>query len=223
LVATNSRHTAERLKRAYDVESVVCPPGVEVAAPGGGRRSPFVLSVGEIEPRKGFDFLIDALGCLGLSTRPPLRILANRSNPTELSRLRKRAQGAGVDLEVRIAPRSDVLEWHYANARLFVYAAHSEPLGLAPLEAMAHGTPVVAVAEGGVCDTVRSGVTGYLVERDPHAFAECVKRLWDDPTTLEVMRGAARAEVIERWDVTLRSERLEALLLSTARAEVSTA
>jgi hypothetical protein len=74
-----------------------------------------------------------------------------------------------------------------------------------------------------VCDTVRSGVTGFLVERDPHAFAENVKRLWDDATTLGVMRGAARAEVIERWDVNLRSERLEALLLSTAGAEVSSA
>jgi len=215
LVVTNSRHTADRLRTAYDVESVVCPPGVALPARSERRRSCFVLSVGEIEPRKGFGFLIDALGRL-CDPRPPLRILANRANATELSRLRERARIAGVDLDVQVAPRGDVLAWHYAHASLFVYAAHNEPLGLAPLEAMAHGTPVVAVGEGGVAETVRSGITGYLVERDAAEFARCVQRLWCDHVRLASMRTAARSDVAVRWDVARRAEELEGLLQSTS-------
>jgi glycosyltransferase involved in cell wall biosynthesis len=219
LVVTNSHHTADRLSSAYDVESVVCPPGVPLPVVSDHGRSSFVLSVGEIEPRKGFDLLIDALGRLPQSIRPPLRVVANRANPTELARIKERAVRSGVALRVMVAPGPDVLAAHYANARLFVYAAHNEPLGLAPLEAMAHGTPVVAVAEGGVTETVASGITRYLLERDAGQFAECLEGLLRDDVSLAAMRRAARAHVREHWDVACRAKALEQLLITTARAK----
>jgi glycosyltransferase involved in cell wall biosynthesis len=218
LVATNSHHTADRLEAAFDVESVVCPPGVPLPVGSEHQRSPFVLSVGEIEPRKGFGFVIDALGRLGESLRPPLRVLANRANPTELDRITARARRAGVALKVVVAPDPDLLAWHYANARLFVYAAHHEPLGLAPLEAMARGTPVIAVAEGGVPETVVSGVTGYLVPRDPHQFAWSVERLLGDDASRAAMSRAARTHIELGWDIARRAEALEELLVATARS-----
>jgi len=50
-----------------------------------------------------------------------------------------------------------------------VYSARLEPFGLAPLEANACATPVVAVAEGGVRESIRNGVNGVLIsERRPH-------------------------------------------------------
>jgi len=217
LVVTNSHHTADRLKSAYHVESVVCPPGVPLPVASDCGRSSFVLSVGEIEPRKGFGFLIDALGRLREPERPPLRVLANRANATELARIRERALRSGVALHVVVAPDADVLAWNYANAKLFVYAAHNEPLGLAPLEAMAHGTPVLAVGEGGVAETVASGVTGYLAERDADQFARYLERLLRDDASLAAMGRAARARIEQRWDVVRRAEALEELLITTAR------
>ena len=53
----------------------------------------------------------------------------------------------------------------YGAARLLIAAAIHEPFGLTPLEAMATGTPVVAVADGGYVETVRPGVNGALVPR----------------------------------------------------------
>jgi glycosyltransferase involved in cell wall biosynthesis len=217
VVVTNSRHTAARLRSAYGVEAVVCPPGVPLPVENDHDRSSFVLSVGEIEPRKGFGFLVDALGRMVEPVRPPLRVLANGVNPTELARIRERALRSGVALEVLVAPDAKVLAWHYANAGLFVYAAHHEPLGLAPLEAMAYGTPVVAVAEGGVVETVVPGTTGYLVERDADQFAGCLDRLLRDETSLAAMRKAARAHVQRNWDVARRALALEELLIATAR------
>ena len=83
---------------------------------------------------------------------------------------------------------------------------------------MAHGTPVVAVAEGGVAETVQPGVTGYLVERDASQFALCVEGLLRNQLSLEAMRGNARAEVVSQWDVARRTAALEELLLSTSGA-----
>ena len=50
-----------------------------------------------------------------------------------------------------------------------LYTPHLEPFGLAAIEAMASGTPVVAVREAGPCETVVDGETGFLCERDPDA------------------------------------------------------
>jgi glycosyltransferase involved in cell wall biosynthesis len=216
VVATNSRHMALRLRAAYGVEPVVCPPGVPLPPVTTTPRSSFVLSVGEVEPRKGHAFVVDALARLPSGLRPPLRVMANAANPTELARICRRAEEAGVALEVRVAPPETVLRWSYAQAALFVYAAHHEPFGLAPLEAMAHGTPVVAVAEGGVAETVLSGVTGYLASRSEGRFAEHVRQLLDDEVLRSRMGRAARAHVEARWALAPRAKALEELLLATA-------
>jgi len=219
VVATNSRHTAARLRAAYHVESVVCPPGVPLPAMVETERLPFVLSVGEVEPRKGFRFLLDALARLPVDIRPRLFVLANRANPVELARLHEHARDLSVALEVLVAPSGRTLAWHYAHARLFVYAAHNEALGLAPLEAMAHRTPVVAVGEGGVAETVVSGATGYLTTRDVHRFAECVRLLLEDDLRCVRMGRNARAHVEEQWALEQRARALEALLASTAAVD----
>jgi glycosyltransferase involved in cell wall biosynthesis len=74
-----------------------------------------------------------------------------------------------------------------------------EPFGLVPLESMACGTPVVAVAEGGVRESVTHGKTGLLAERLPQQFAEALRSLLEDPTLGARLGGYAREEALERW------------------------
>jgi glycosyltransferase involved in cell wall biosynthesis len=63
-----------------------------------------------------------------------------------------------------------------------------EDFGIAPVEAMAAGKPVVAYGRGGVTETVEDGVTGILVDRqEPDAFADAIRRIDDlrfDPSAL---------------------------------------
>jgi glycosyltransferase involved in cell wall biosynthesis len=219
VVATNSRHTANRLSAAYQVEAVVCPPGIDLPPPTETEHAPFVLSVGEIEPRKGFMFVMDALACLPAAIRPELCVLANRANPVELARLHEHARDVHVELDVLVAPTERSLAWHYAHATLFAYAARNEALGLAPLEAMAHGTPVVAVGEGGVAETVISGATGYLTKRDVRQFAERVRVLLEDEVGRARMGRRARVHVEEHWALAPRARALEGLLASVARVQ----
>jgi glycosyltransferase involved in cell wall biosynthesis len=65
---------------------------------------------------------------------------------------------------------------------------------------MACGLPVVAVAEGGVVETVSSPRVGVLVERTASDFAGAVKQLLQSPEKLQVMSEAARTYVVRSWD-----------------------
>jgi glycosyltransferase involved in cell wall biosynthesis len=100
-----------------------------------------------------------------------------------------------------------------------VYAPHLEPFGLVPIEAMAAGLPVVAVREGGVRETVREGVTGYLVPRDEAVFAERVLALIGNEEERNRLGRAAVAYARSEW-LWERSVRVvEAALLRLARRE----
>ncbi len=215
-VVTNSDHTARRLRAAYGVDAVVCPPGIDIPPVVPTPESAYVLSVGEVEPRKGYAFLVDALACIEEPLRPPLRIIANRANPIELAQLVRRARGAGVNMEILVDPPASLLWSSYDESRLFVYAAHHEALGLAPLEAMARATPVVAIGEGGVAATVVPGRTGELTPRDPGAFGHAVRALLIDDGRRRRYGAEARRVAESNWSWPARAAALESLLVATA-------
>jgi len=68
-----------------------------------------------------------------------------------------------------------------------------------PLEAMACAAPVVAVAEGGLRESVVPGVTGYLVDRSPAEFGQAIARLVTDPALACRMGETGRDLVLREW------------------------
>ncbi len=87
-----------------------------------------------------------------------------------------------------------------ACADLFVLPSETESFGLAALEALACGVPVVASAVGGLPDVVQHGVTGCLVPpADPHALAQAALSLLDDEPRRLRMAAAARADACARF------------------------
>jgi glycosyltransferase involved in cell wall biosynthesis len=98
-----------------------------------------------------------------------------------------------------------------------LYAPRLEPFGLAPLEANACGVPVIAIAEGGVRETVVDQVNGLLVENNPGAMAEAIARLSSDPSLARKLGVKARHAVKENWDLNAAIDRLEQKLVQYAR------
>jgi glycosyltransferase involved in cell wall biosynthesis len=158
-----------------------------------------VLSVGAIQPRKGFDFLIESLGCLTRASRPSLRLVGNVEVPGYRQFLEDLAERHQVHLAIEVGVAQDTLVGRYNEAAVFAYAPLNEPFGLAPLEAMACGTPVVGVAEGGVRESVADGEGGRLVQRDRKRFAEAIAGLLQEPSTLAEYGRTAREYVMKRW------------------------
>ena len=201
-VLTNSEFMRDTVARVYDIMPATSYHGVDtdIFRPMPGLEPQgYVLSVGAIQPHKGFDFLIESLGRLPALVRPTLRLVGNTETLGERHFLETLAARRGVNLQIEIGVSQETLVRRYNEAALLIYAPYNEPFGLAPLEAMACTCPVVGVAEGGVCETVVDRHTGRLVERDPASFAEAILSIMTDAPQRERYRQQTRAYILEKW------------------------
>jgi glycosyltransferase involved in cell wall biosynthesis len=220
-VLVNSRFMADAVGRIYGVPARVSYHGVDTAQfrPISLDKRRFVLSVGSLTPLKGFDFLVRALARYPADQRPMLVIASNFQNPPERAYLESLAGALGVQLVLTCAVSDEALVRLYNEALLVAYAPVREPFGLVPLEAMACGTPVVAVAEGGIPESVRHEETGLLTSRDPDQFALAIQALIDDPARAREYGARGREHVLAQWtwDAAVRS--LESELVSATQME----
>ncbi|MGB8004849.1 MAG: glycosyltransferase, partial [Gaiellaceae bacterium] len=143
-----------------------------------------VLYAGRLSPEKGVLELVEAADGLNL-------VVAG-DGP-----LRHRVPGA------RGFVPHDALEQLYRRAAVVVCPSRREGFGVACLEAMAHGRPVVATSVGGLRDLVVDGETGFLIPpRDPAALRSALDRLLSDPELRRRLgsAGRERAKVQFGWD-----------------------
>lgn len=198
----NSDFTNARNAAVFGRQAKLCQIGVDTQAfrpletP---LRKDYVVSVGEMSPRKGFDFVVDSLGKIPSGQRPLLRLACNTVYTDELDYVTQRGAGQGVRLEVLTGLGNEQLRVLYSQARLCVYAPREEPFGLVPLEAMACGTPVIGVREGGVQESVIDRCTGLLVERNVETFAEAIQSMLADSGLAEEYGRNGREYVVQKW------------------------
>ncbi len=210
VILTNSYFSREAILRVYGMNSFVSYLGVdtEIFRPLGVERESYVLSVGSLTPAKGFDFIIRALSLIKKEVRPRLVIVGNIAWEPWKVYLEKFAMQREVKLEIKTLIGDSELVELYNQARLCVYAPYLEPFGLVPLEAMACGTPVVAVKEGGVRESVAHNESGLLTERDEQEFAEAITKLLLDENEHQSM-GQRGIELIQNfWTWEHAGERL---------------
>lgn len=209
-ILANSAFSKETIYKAYGLNAFVSHLGVDpkIFRPLELERQNYVLSVGSMEPSKGYDFLINALGMLDQRTRPKLMIVSNAGNDQYTEWIERLAQEKGVHLEKKRLVSDEELVDLYNRATLFLYAPHSEPLGLAVLEAMACGTPVIAVAEGGVRETVAHEETGILTERNEKTFSGAIEMLMENKNKQDALKKKALNSIGSYWNIQRATERL---------------
>ncbi len=177
----------------------------------------FVLAVGRIEPLKGLDILIRAVGELEARVPVDLMIIGGDERAAaEIGRLEAIAAEAGAGEAVRFlgpVAHHALPDW-YAAADVVAVPSFYESFGLVAVEAMASATPVVASRVGGLASTVVDGKTGYLVPwRCPEPFAERIELLLlNEP--LRRALGAAGAERMRGYDWSAVAERVAATTAS---------
>lgn len=183
----NSSATQERIRRIYGRESSVIPPPVNDSffahpLPAADRSSAPYLAVGRLVPYKRFDLLIEAAN----THQVPLIIAGKGSDERRLKRL----AGSTVTF-LGFVPDSR-LPGIYAAARALLFP-QIEDAGVVPLEAMACGTPVIALKRGGALDTVREGVSGMFFEEQTVAsLADALGRFSRTSFDPETIRNHAR-------------------------------
>jgi glycosyltransferase involved in cell wall biosynthesis len=222
LILVNSRFSRESVLRAYGLEAKVCYLGAdtELFRPQGRPRERFVMSLGSVSAGKGVDRAISALATIPKGHRPPLVWVGNAADPRYRADMERLANSRGVALRVHVRPDDRAVIDLLNRAALLVYAPRLEPFGFAPLEANACETPVVAIAEGGVRESVCDGVNGLLVDdADPAALGRAIRALLDDPARARALGRQARAHVVQSWSWEAAVARLEAHLVTAARRQ----
>jgi glycosyltransferase involved in cell wall biosynthesis len=219
-VLVNSSYSRESFLRSYALDTSVCYLGVDsslFAAPDRPREA-FVVGLGSLHTIKGVDLAIRAVARMA-EPRPALVWIGNSADESYLAEITRLASSLGVSFQPRRRIADAEVVDLLGRATAFVYTSRLEPFGFAPLEANACGTPVVAVAEAGVRETIVDGVNGYLVEnRDPEALAAALQRVFADPAQARAMGRRGRALVEERWTVDRSVACVERHLIDVARS-----
>jgi len=164
-----------------------------------------IVFAGRIEPLKGIDTLLRAIGLLQ-KRRPEaikgVSVAIIGGDPwtddpdDEMSRLQEMRHELDIhDIVTFLGSKDqDTLPYYYAAAEMVVMPSHYESFGMVALEAMAMGTPVIASEVGGLAFLVRDGETGYHVpSRDPEALTECIYHLLTNE--LDQVRLGKQAEI----------------------------
>jgi glycosyltransferase involved in cell wall biosynthesis len=160
----------------------------------------FVLCVGRMVHKKGFDVLLHALATPTLAKRPVVAIMVG--NGDEKAAWQEVARVLGISHRVHWAgtvPINEISTWYNA-ADLLAMPSISKPadgLNVCVLDAMACGKPVVASTVAGNSLAVVHGETGFLVpERDAAALADAIGVLADNPYLRARFGAAGRARLV---------------------------
>jgi glycosyltransferase involved in cell wall biosynthesis len=212
-ILVNSLFSRESILRAYGLDAEVCSLGIDLTrfTDRGWPREPLVLGLGAFIPEKNLDLAIEAMSRLP-APRPMLVWIGNVASEPYLSKMIERAAHLAVPFDPRTRVTDEDIVSLLNRASAMVYAPRLEPFGLAVLEAAACGLPVVAVAEGGVRETVIDGETGLLVPNTADATAAALARLLNDPNLARRLGAAARANAERNWSLEAGTDRIEQAL-----------
>jgi glycosyltransferase involved in cell wall biosynthesis len=196
----------------YGLDALPAPWGedAEAPVPAGAR---VLLCVGRLAQQKGIDVAVRALA--KIREHEPAAVLVVLGEGPERARLEALA-GEGVLLPGRVG---DVASW-YRRAEVLVHPSRWEGFGLALLEAMLAGKPVVATRVSSAPEIVTDGETGLLVPPDdPPALAEAVVGLLADPARAAAMGQAGFVRARSEFSVAQMAGRTRAVYAAVSRAE----
>jgi glycosyltransferase involved in cell wall biosynthesis len=153
----NTQETKKRVEKFYRRDAQVIYPQVNIPekpTPGGLPSAPYYLTVSRFARAKRIDVLIEAAGKLKFN----LKIVGGGRDDAYLRSI------AGPTVEFLNNIKDKQLPALFQNAKAFLFSAVDEEFGIAPIEAMGYGLPVIAYASGGVVETVREERNGFLFD-----------------------------------------------------------
>lgn len=202
-----SRYISRRIWKAYRRESEVIYPHVETDSfVIGDRRDDFYFASSRMVPYKKMHLIAEAFAQM-----PDRRLIMIGDGP-QFKRIRKIAPPNVTLLGYQPFP---VLLDHLQRARAFIFAAE-EDFGIAPLEAQACGTPVLAFGRGGATETILAGKTGlHFHEQSADAIVDIIRQFEEmegqfDPHTIRAnalrfsvdrFKAEFSAFVWSRWEM----------------------
>jgi glycosyltransferase involved in cell wall biosynthesis len=170
-----SKYIARRIHKTYGRDAAIIYPPVDTAffQPGSNRED-YYLAASRLVSYKKIDLIVEAFSLL-----PNKKLIVIGDGP-ELKKIKEKAT---KNVEILGHQNNDQLRSYLQKAKAFVFAAQ-EDFGIMPVEAMACGTPVIALGKGGAKETILENKTGiFFSEQTPVQLIEAIKRFeekeWD--------------------------------------------
>lgn len=196
----NSEYTKKRIGKYYRRDSVVIYPPVgnesrirnqesrmdqgEANKPMKPKAESYFLVVSRLSPYKRVKLAVEAFNKLGL----PLVVAGDGEERKTLEKIAKE------NVKILGWQSEEQLEGLYRGARAFIFPADDD-FGIAPVEAMLRGVPVIAYRKGGVLETVKEGVSGEFFDAEtPEVLADGVRRFMKNEGSFDRERIRKEAE-----------------------------
>lgn len=186
---------------------------------GIGDNEPLIGIVARIARVKSLELFIESAAIV-LKSYPSARFAIvggahGEENELYLEELKALAQKLGIADKVIFVGRRDDIPRIVSAFDIGALTSRSEGFGLALVEFMAVGKPVVGTAVGGVLDIITDGVDGYLVPYgDANAIARAFLKLLSSPSRAREMGKMAKQKVETFFDARALAEKLQGIYLS---------
>ena len=170
---------------------------------------PMLLYVGRVAFEKNIHFLLKMVKVLSEMMPEVLFVIAGEG-PAEAS-LRSAVSTLGIAQNVQFIghlDREKELNACYKAADIFVFASKSETQGLVLLEAMAQGTPVVAIAELGTASILIEGEGAMIASEDEVIFMQIVHALLVNPVHRQHLGERGKIYALNKWSAATQAERM---------------
>ena len=207
-VLSNSPYGSRRIWNAYKRKATVIEHGMDLQVPGAvtveslrarynlkGKR--VAVTVNHLHPRKRIDLFIRSVGEAAKQVPGAVALVVGGGPEREALEELAGSLGMRVGEDVvftGVVPEQE-LAAHYTLGDVYVHTGREESFGLSVIEALGLGLPVVSVNEGGPCDTVQHGKSGYLLPATPEALGEATAHLLADPERARQM-GSVGAQFV---------------------------
>jgi glycosyltransferase involved in cell wall biosynthesis len=170
-----------------------------------------IVIVASLVENKGHRYLFEALSKI-VKTRKNIRLRVVGDGPLKFQ-LSDYSKSLGIDEYTEFLGIRDDVQAILKNSDILVLPSiEREGLGIALVEAMCQGKPVIGTNIGGIPEVIEDGVNGYLVNpRDPDALAEKLEILIKDKQKRERMGREGRKKFQERFDAAIMIKKIERL------------
>lgn len=188
VILTNSVYTKKKIKKAYNRDSSVCYPGVDlnIFRKRNVKRINQLLFVGEETKINGYGLALEIVKKLGFEFN--LKVVSGfRLSDEEITK-------------------------EYSKSLATLCLSINEPFGMVAIESMACQTPVVAVNEGGYKESAIDGKTGFLVKRDAKETVDKIIKLVNDTNLANRMGVEARKHITNKFNWRRHNEVLNKII-----------
>ncbi len=158
-IIANSKYTQRILFDLFRISSKVIYPPVRIPKTLPKRNIPqYFIIISRLDREKNIEIAIQACNLLKL----PLKIIG-RSNDQKYKQYLKSISGLTIDfIDIKTDLEENELNNLYKNAMAFIFTSKIDAFGITPVEAMAHGIPVIAYYGGGAMETIINKKTGIF-------------------------------------------------------------